>query len=92
MEKVIVTRHPALVEFLKELGVEGEVVSHATEETVRGKHVFGVLPMRLAAEAGKFTEVTLLVPPELRGKELTLEEVNSLNPTLTTFKVVKVEE
>lgn len=92
MEKVIVTRHPALVEFLAELGVKGTVVSHANEETVRGKHVFGVLPMRLAAEAGKFTEVSLLVPAELRGKELTLEEVKSLNPALTTYKVVRVEE
>ena len=57
-----------------------------------GKHVFGVLPMRLAALAGRFTEVTLQVPAELRGKELTLEEVNSLNPTLVTYKVTRVEE
>ena len=92
MKKVIVTRHTALVEFLKELGVEGEVVAHATEETVAGKHVFGVLPMRLAAEAGRFTEVSLNVPAELRGKELSLEEIKACNPTLTTFKVERVEE
>ena len=92
MEKIIVTRHPALVGFLKELGVEGQVVSHADEETVRGKHVYGVLPMRLACLAGKFTEVSLIVPPELRGKELTLEEIKGLNPILTTYKVVRIEE
>ena len=92
MEKVIVTRHPALVEFLAEQGIVGEVVSHADEETVRGKHVFGVLPMRLAALCGRFTEVTLQLPAELRGKELSLEEIKACNPTLTTFKVVRVEE
>lgn len=92
MEKVIVTRHPALVEFLKELGVVGEVVSHATEETVEGKHVFGVLPFRLAAKCGKFTEVTINIPAEWRGKEIPLEVMRDLNPTLTTWKVEEVKE
>lgn len=95
MKKVVVTRHQGLVELLQEMGLleEGvEVVAHATEETVRGNHVFGVLPMRLAALAGKFTEVSLTLPPEFRGKELTLEEVKACNPTLTTFKVTVVEE
>ena len=87
MEKVIVTRHSALVEFLSELGVEGEVIAHATEELVAGKHVFGVLPMRLAALCGRFTEVTLQLPAELRGKELSLDEVKACNPTLTEWVV-----
>ena len=92
MEKVIVTRHPALVEFLREQGIVGEVVSHATEDTVKGKHVFGVLPMRLASLCGRFTEVSLTVPAELRGKELTLEDIKGLNPTLTEWVVRRAEE
>ena len=92
MEKVIVTRHPALVEFLRELGVEGSVVSHATEETVKGKHVFGVLPFRLASKCGRFTEVSLNIPAEWRGKEIPLEVMRGLNPILTTWKVEEVTE
>ena len=89
-EVLIVTRHPALVKFLEELGVKGEVVSHATEETVAGRKVYGVLPMRLAALCETFTEVSMVVPQELRGKELTLEQVKELQPELVTYKVERV--
>lgn len=93
MEKaLVVTRHPALVEFLAEQGVEGELISHATPEQVRGRRVFGVLPMSLAALCETFTEVSLVVPQELRGKELTLEEIKGLNPTLNTWVVRRESE
>ena len=90
---VVVTRHPALVEYLTELGVVPagtEVVAHATAEQVRGRHVFGVLPLHLAAEAASVTEVTLRVPAELRGVELTLEQVRQFAGPLTTYKVSRV--
>lgn len=90
---VVVTRHPALVEYLTELGVVPagtEVVTHATAEQVRGRHVFGVLPLHLAAEAASVTEVTLRVPAELRGVELTLEQVRQFAGPLTTYKVSRV--
>ena len=52
MEKILVTRHEALVEFLQKQGLEFDmVVSHADAETVKGKDVYGVLPLHLAALA-----------------------------------------
>ena len=77
-ESVIVTRHPALVEFLvsRELvGTDVPVIEHATADQVRGKHVFGVLPMHLAREAACVTEIPMNIPQELRGQELTVEQV-----------------
>lgn len=90
---VVVTRHPALVEYLTELGVVPagtEVVTHATAEQVRGRHVFGVLPLHLAAEAASVTEVTLRVPVELRGVELTLEQVRQFAGPLVEYNVSRV--
>lgn len=90
---VVVTRHSALVEYLTELGVVptgAEVVTHATAEQVRGRHVFGVLPLHLAAEAASVTEVTLRVPAELRGVELTLEQVRQFAGPLVEYKVSRV--
>lgn len=81
MEAVVVTRHAALVEYIGEIGLlpEGaEVVAHATTETVRGKHVIGVLPLHLAAEAKMVTEIPLALTAEMRGRELTLEEVRAI--------------
>lgn len=92
MKNLIVTRHPALVEFLREKGIECELITHATVEDVKGNHVYGVLPIHLAAECELFTEVAMMVPQELRGCELTLEQIKQLNPTLRTFKVTEVKE
>lgn len=89
---VVVTRHPALVEYLTERGVVPagtEVVTHATAEQVRGRHVFGVLPLHLAAEARRVTEVPLYVPAELRGVELTLEQVRQFAGPLTSYVVFR---
>jgi hypothetical protein len=88
---VIVTRHAALVEVLAEdYGYVGPVISHATADDVRGKCVVGVLPLHLAAVAESVTEVTLNLPPELRGKELTVEEVRKHLKGLTTYRVEEV--
>lgn len=87
---VIVTRHPGLVAYLKEVGLtsEGvEVVSHATPENVAGKHVCGVLPHSLSCLCASFTEVPLTLPPELRGTELTLEQVRQYAGAPITYKV-----
>lgn len=93
MEKVIVTRHPALVDYLREEGHVGTgvaLIEHATPEEVRGKHVYGVLPLWLAAEAGRVTEVTLRVPPEMRGRELTLKEVRQFFTGVATYEVKRL--
>lgn len=89
---VVVTRPPALVEYLTEQGVVPagvEVVTHATAEQVRGRHVFGVLPLHLAAEARRVTEVPLHVPAELRGVELTLTQVRQFAGPLTSYVVFR---
>jgi len=77
-ESIVVTRHPALVQYLIELGLVPEgtpVVAHATAGDVKGKDVYGVLPLRLAVHARRVVEVPLDIPAELRGKELSLEQV-----------------
>ena len=93
MEKIIVTRHPALVEYLKEIGVitgDEPVITHATEEDVMGKDVIGVLPLSLASVANRVTEVTLNLTPEMRGRELSLDEIRSVAGDVTTYTVVKL--
>jgi hypothetical protein len=88
---VIVTRHASLVEVLREdYGYAGPVLAHATADDVRGKRVVGVLPLHLAAAAESVTEVTLNLPPELRGKELTVEEVRQHLVGLSTYRVEEV--
>lgn len=87
---LVVTRHPGLVAYLKEIGLapEGvEVVAHATAENVAGRHVCGVLPHSLSCLCASFTEVPLALPAELRGTELTLEQVRQYAGAPVTYMV-----
>ena len=79
-ETVIVTRHKSLVEYLTQKGIlplhsKARVITHASEKDVKGKHVIGVLPLRLASLAASITEVPLDLPADLRGRELTLQDI-----------------
>ena len=93
MKKIIITRHPALIKYLEEIGVitgDEPVITHATEEDVRGKDVIGVLPLSLASVANRVTEVTLNLTPEMRGRELSLDEIRSVAGDVTTYTVIKL--
>lgn len=58
---VAVERHEVIVDILRERGVIGDEVEVAPEsaEAVRGRDVFGVLPLSMAAEARSVTTVSV---------------------------------
>jgi putative CRISPR-associated protein (TIGR02620 family) len=88
--EIIVTRHPGLVEYLREIGLADEstqVVAHATPEVVKGRHVCGVLPHSLSCLTASFTEVPMNLPQELRGAELSLAQVREYAWSPVTYRV-----
>ena len=90
---VVVTRHAALVDLLRERGIIGagaRVLEHATPEDVRERHVIGVLPLNLAALATSVTEIPLALAPELRGKELDLDTLRAIAGDAVTYEVRRV--
>ncbi|MBU1151341.1 hypothetical protein KJ632_00765 [Patescibacteria group bacterium] len=95
MITLVVTRHKALLQYLKEIGIVGEEVEakeHVSPEEIRGKHVCGVLPHHLSSLCTFYTEIPLIIPQEFRGKELTLEEIREYCGKPQTYCVVPIEE
>lgn len=86
-------RRNLLIQYLTECGIilpSTTVIPHASEGDVPGKDVIivsGVLPLRLAALASTVTEVPLNLPAELRGVELTLEQVRQFAGTEKMYRV-----
>lgn len=91
-DTIIVSRHAGAVEWLRRQGIVGEVIASADAETVRGRHVIGNLPMTLAAEAASVTIISMTVPPEARGRDLTPEEMDEFGAKLKKFKVLREED
>jgi len=90
--KVVISRHPAFVEYIKEqeLVKDGKyiVIPHATDDDVKNKDVItSGLPLHLAAMAKSVTVVSLNLPPELRGKELTVADMKKYTTGIKTFIV-----
>ena len=81
-KQLIVTRHKSLVSYLLDKNIikEGEykLIEHADYKDVEGQNVIGVLPLQLASYAKSITEVPLKLTPEMRGKELTFDEVEKV--------------
>jgi len=85
---LIVTRHSGVVEWLRQRGIEGEVVSHASPDTVRERVVYGVLPLHLAAEAEEVIAIDLPnLRPDQRGKDLSPAEMDSAGARLRRYRV-----
>lgn len=78
----VITRHKALVSYLLDRDIikEGEykLIEHADYKDVEGQDIIGVLPLQLSAYAKSVTEVPLKLTPEMRGKELTFDEVEKV--------------
>lgn len=92
MDIVVVTRHSALIEYMREIGLiapdaQYEIFSHVTEEQIRDKVVYGVLPLHLAMHAKQVVEIPLQVPQELRGTELSLEQIREFAQPAVTYCV-----
>lgn len=86
---LIVTRHAGAVEWLRMRGIEGEVIEHATPGQVRGRHVYGILPLGLAVEASSVTAIDVPdLRPEDRGRDLSPEEMDAAGARLRTYVVL----
>lgn len=94
LQKVVVTRHNALVDYMRETGLIDEttpVYHHVRASMIAGKHVFGALPLHLMAVAAKVTVIPLRnLPYHLRGQELTIEEVRMYAGPPVTYEVREV--
>jgi hypothetical protein len=90
MKKLIVTRHPAAAEFIREeLGSgwqDAEIKPEVTEEDVKNAVVAGNLPLHLAAKAARVLAVEFEGPPP-RGAEFTVEDMRSAGARIMPYVV-----
>ena len=93
MVDLVVTRHQGLVEYLLERGIitrDVPVISHATPDQVRGKDVIGVLPPHLSCLTRSVTKIPLNLTPQMRGMELSVDDVRKIAGPARTYYVTEV--
>lgn len=88
-EHIIVSRHPAAIEFIRAEAPEfadAPVVAQATAEDVAGRVVAGNLPLHLAARAAEVVAVEYAGDPP-RGAEYSLAEMHAAGARLRRYTV-----
>lgn len=90
---VVVTTNASFVAYLIEQGLvaaDTPVLDRPTAEEIAGRHVFGELPLDLAAQAAQVTIVPLHLPESLQGWGLSLEELRQVAQPPRTYQVLEV--
>ncbi|MFP4696161.1 CRISPR-associated protein Csx16 [Thiohalospira sp.] len=88
-----VTRHSGAVEWAQRRGlvVDWQVDHLDPAELDAGDRVIGTLPVHLAAavceRGGWYLHLSLDLPPELRGRELTADDMETAGARLEAYRV-----
>lgn len=93
MTTIFVSRHPGAVEWARRQGLAVDVWAAHLDATTVGADdtVIGSLPLNLAAEVNargaRFLHLTLDIPAEWRGRELSANELDAAGARLEKFFV-----
>jgi CRISPR-associated protein Csx16 len=93
MTVYFITRHPGAVAWAHQEGIEvTEVIDHLDVARIQaGDTVVGTLPANLAAQVcargARYLHLSLELPPAMRGKELTAEDMQRLGARLEAFEI-----
>jgi CRISPR-associated protein Csx16 len=94
MTTYFVTRHSGAVEWARQQGISARVISHLDPETIQnGDTVLGTLPVSTAAEicakGARYFHLSLQVPEDLRGQELSAQDMLNSNAHFQEYKICK---
>ena len=95
MQHLIVSRHPAAIEFIRNELPEfsdAPVLASASADDVRGADVAGNLPLDLAAEARVVRAIVYPAGRAPRGSEYTLEDMYEAGAAIKAFYVFAAQQ
>ncbi len=93
---ILVTRHPGLVEFVRQAGISiDHHCSHVNDINLlqKGSTIYGVLPLHMVAlwceMGGRYIQLDLTVPAKLRGVELSYQDLLKCKASWCEYEVTR---
>ena len=97
MTTYFISRHPGALAWAAEegLGVD-QVIDHLDPDIIQpGDILIGTLPVNLAAvvceRGGRYLNLSLDLPPELRGRELSVEQMRACGARVEEYQVRRLD-
>ncbi|MDA0129467.1 CRISPR-associated protein Csx16 [Vibrio sp. MarTm2] len=91
-----VSRHPGAIQWAKAQAIPVDrFVTHLDIQSIqKGDHVIGNLPIHLAEQiclyGARYFHLSLDLPPELRGQELSAEQLNELKAEVREYMITRI--
>ncbi len=97
MTTYFVSRHPGALAWAAEEGIQvDQVIDHLDLAVEPGDTVIGSLPVNLAAEVcergGRYLHLSLVLPPTLRGLELTAEQMRACGARIEEYRIRRMSD
>ncbi|MBK1692602.1 CRISPR-associated protein Csx16 [Ectothiorhodospira mobilis] len=92
-----VSRHPGAMEWAARHGIQvDQQIDHLDVERIQaGDTVIGTLPVHLAARVcqrgGRYLNLSIDLPPHLRGRELSADDLEALGARVQAFHVQPID-
>lgn len=96
MTTFFISRHPGAREWAAEEGiVVDRQIAHLDTEIIQpGDVVIGTLPVNLAARVcqrgGRYLHLSLELPPDWRGRELSADDLRQIGAQVQEYRIVPV--
>lgn len=96
MKTWLVSRHSGAKAWILQQGIKVDVQAEHLDTSLLQDNdiVVGTLPIQIVAELNarsiRYLHLEVSVPAELRGKELSMEQLNALGATLSEFSVKRL--
>lgn len=93
MTTLLITRHPGAIEWTRRQGIAADrQIDHLDPAAIHpGDVVIGTLPVNLAAQVcargGRFFNLSLDLPAEARGRELTADDLERFGARLEEYLI-----
>lgn len=94
----LVTRHEGASTWMENQGFESvQLLCHLDTNIIApGDRVIGTLPINIVAElraiGARYFHLTLTIPPEWRGKELTAQQMDGFGACIEEYVAYRVEK
>jgi len=96
MTTYFISRHAGAIEWAQQQDIKvDQQLSHFDPSiTQQGDVIIGTLPINLVAEVnqrgGEYLHLTLMLPSEMRGKELSADELVQYSASLEAYQAIKL--
>jgi len=88
--KIIITKHQGAIDWLAKQGITGDIRTRVKAEDIENQDVIGALPFYLACLTKSISVISMEIPRENKGKDISCRQMDEYGAKLNKYRVTKI--